>query len=171
MNNIYLTGMMGSGKSVTGKRLAVLLKYRFADLDQCIEEKNQCTVAKIFESKGEPFFRDEETAVLGDMCRTPSMVIATGGGIVLRPQNVRMMQESGKIVYLKTSLDVLWARLRDKKDRPLLLTSDPRASLQKIYEVRKALYEQSAALHMDTDGKTAEDVAREIHEVLTRENK
>ena len=143
MSNIYLVGMMGSGKTVTGRHLAVLLNYGFVDLDENIQDKLHRTISDIFEKEGEPFFRKEEAGVLKEVSGIGRRVIATGGGTVLLPENVTRMKSTGKVVYLETSLELLWQRVRGKKDRPLLKQSDPRQSLEMIFAARRPLYEQA----------------------------
>lgn len=162
MNNLYLVGMMGSGKSVTGKKLASLLQYSFVDLDQWIEEREKCSITEIFEKKGEEFFREIEAWLLKEISSGVPRVIATGGGAVLRRENVTLMRGTGKIIFLETSPDVLWQRVKHKKDRPLLRGADPEGKLRQIFSYRQALYEQASDLKVNTDGQTAEAVAEKI---------
>ena len=168
MNNLYLVGMMGSGKSVTGKKLAALLGYAFVDLDQWIEEKHRRSITEIFEKEGETFFRAQEAVLLAEACGAGPRVVATGGGTVLRPENVERMQATGKVIYLETSLGLLWHRVKSKQDRPLLKGADPKTSLASIFEARRPLYEKSADFSVNTDGQTAEKVARKILEELRK---
>jgi shikimate kinase len=161
--HIYLIGMMGSGKSVTGKRLAAMLGRDFADLDAVLEQKSAMTIPEIFAQKGEAFFRDQETLVLREAsAQSPGRVFATGGGIILRPENAELMRKTGTAVYLRASVDVLWDRVKDKGHRPLLEVPDPKAALREILSKRRELYEKSCSVNVLTDGKTAEEVAREI---------
>ena len=170
MNNVYLVGMMGSGKSVTAKKLAVLLGSRCVDLDQWIEERHHRTIKEIFENEGEVFFRDAETAVLKEACGAGPRVVATGGGAILRPENVERMRATGKIVFLETSPDMLWERVRNKKDRPLLRGQDPKANLNAILQVRQPLYEKACDFQVNTDGQTAEAVAKKILKELQKKS-
>lgn len=162
MSNIYLIGMMGSGKTSTGKALAESLGYAFIDLDEALEKKLGRTISEIFKTNGEPFFRGEETRVLEDVSKQGPAVMATGGGIVLRPENVERMKKSGRVIYLKTSLDWLWKRVQKESNRPLLKVEDPRAALEKILNDRRDLYEKAGDLVVMTDGKTPDEVAEEI---------
>ena len=166
MPSLYLVGMMGSGKSVTGKRLAALLGLPFFDLDERIEEKAGRGILQIFEKDGEANFRNLETAVLKEVPSTGSKVIATGGGIVLGRENVEWMRRTGKIIYLKTSLAELWGRLQGKKNRPLLKGTNPRANLERILKEREGLYEKVCDLWVDTDGCTADQTVQKILETL-----
>ena len=170
MGNIYLIGMMGSGKSVTAKRLAALMEYGFVDLDQCIQEKTKRSIHDLFEKEGEPFFRDQEAAILKEVSRMDRRVVATGGGTILRRANVDAMKTSGKIIFLETSIEVLWERVKEKKDRPLLKGADPKASLTRILAERLPLYEGGCGFRVNTDGQTADQVARKIFTLLEKEN-
>jgi len=166
MKNVYLIGMMGSGKTVTGKALAEILGARFADLDEEIEKKTGLTVNAIFETQGEPYFRAIERERLREKAGVSGQVVATGGGIILAADNVLLMRGSGVIVYLRTPLSVLEKRLAEKKDRPLLNRPNPREALARIFHDRKALYESSFDLAVDTEGKSAKEVAGLIIERL-----
>ena len=164
--NIYLIGMMGSGKTETGKVLADLLDYAFVDLDVEIQAKEGCSIPEIFAGSGEPYFRDVESSVLEHFSKKAKQVIATGGGIVLREENARRMKKTGKVVLLKASAESLWQRVRYSKDRPLLNKPDPFGALQQILSDREIFYEKACHFSVLTDGKIAEDVASEIREML-----
>ena len=164
--NIYLIGMMGSGKSVTGRRLAALLGFTFLDLDEQIQKKTGLTIPEIFSKEGETFFRDRESEILKDASKGDLRVVATGGGAVLRSSNVELMRVTGKTVFLETSPGILWDRVRDKKDRPLLHSGQPQEKLLEIYAYRLPIYKGAADLTVNTDGKTAAAVAEEIQELI-----
>lgn len=164
--NIYLIGMMGSGKTVTGEALADFLDYAFVDLDEEIREREGRSIPEIFAGSGEPYFRDVESSVLEHFSKQNRQVLATGGGIVLREENVRRMKMTGKVVLLKASAESLWQRVRYSKDRPLLNKPDPFGSLRQILSDRESLYENACHFFVPTDGKIAEDVASEIREML-----
>lgn len=165
MPNIYLTGMMGSGKSVTGKRLAAKLGYGFVDLDEMVEKKSGKSISQIFSEKGEEAFRDLESLVLKEASKSELKVVATGGGVILRQRNVELMKVTGKIIFLETSPEILWQRVKDKKDRPLL-KGQPKETLMEIYAYRQPVYEGGCDFKVLTDGKTAGAVADEIFEKL-----
>lgn len=162
MQNVYLIGMMGAGKTATGRSLAALTQMDFVDLDEEIEGRTHRSINEIFETRGEPFFRAEEKELLRRISSQGNSVVATGGGIVLDPGNVAQMKSSGKIVYLAASPGILWERVRDKRDRPLLKAADPRATFHQLFGERKSLYESSCDAKIATDGLTAEVVARKI---------
>lgn len=164
--NVYLIGMMGSGKTVTGKVLADLFGDTFIDLDAEIQAKEGCSIPEIFASSGEPYFRDVESSILEHFSKKSGQVIATGGGIVLREENVRRMKETGTVVLLKASAQSLWQRVRHSKDRPLLNKPDPLGALQQILSDRETFYEKACHFSVLTDGKIADDVAKKIQEIL-----
>jgi shikimate kinase len=168
-SNIYLIGMMGSGKTVTGKALAGLMDYAFVDLDAEIQAKEGRSIPEIFAGHGESYFREVESLVLEDFSKKANQVIATGGGIVLREENVRRMKETGKVVLLKASAESLWQRVRYSKDRPLLNKPDPFGTLKQVLSDREGFYEKACYFSAQTDGKIAEDVASEIREMIRAE--
>jgi len=158
--------MMGSGKTMTGKALAAQLGYAFVDLDAEIQTKEGCSIAEIFAQKGEPYFREVESSVLKDFSKKARQVIATGGGIALREANVQLIRETGTPCLLQASAKSLWERVRYSKDRPLLNKPNPYEALKQILKDRKNSYEKACFFSVQTDGKTAEDVASEIQEKI-----
>ena len=165
-NNVYLIGMMGSGKTVTGKVLANLLGDAFLDLDAEIEAREGRPINEIFAGSGESHFRNIEFLALEYFSKKNEQVIATGGGIVLRDGNVRCMRKTGTVVLLKASAESLWQRVRYAKDRPLLNKPDPLGALKQILSDREGFYEKACHFSVMTDGKIADDVASEIQEML-----
>lgn len=164
MKNIYLIGMMGSGKTTTGCELAEALKIPFVDLDDLIVSRAGQSINEIFRTQGEPYFRKLETEALGETAARSAQVIATGGGIVLEAQNGARMKATGMVIYLKTSLEVLWERVKNKKDRPLLMTPIPQKTLADLSRARSFLYEELADKTFLTDQKTPKAVAAEIYQ-------
>jgi shikimate kinase len=162
MKNIYLIGMMGSGKTSTARELARRLGMNVVDLDEWIEDRAHKSVNDIFAQDGEGAFRSLESEALAEISQGEGHVVATGGGVVLSQINVKRMQETGLVIYLKTGLDVLWDRVKDKKDRPLLKATWPREKLRELAEARTKLYERAARLAVTTDRKTPAQVAKEI---------
>lgn len=164
--NIYLTGMMGSGKTSVGRILARLVRFAFVDLDEALIREEKLSIADIFRSKGEPYFRDAESRILASVSTKIMQVISTGGGIILKPENVKLMRETGKIVYLRTSREALIKRLEGSSNRPLLAGEDWKKRVEELLSQRAGIYENAASLEIVTDGKTAEAVAAEIAEKI-----
>lgn len=163
--NLYLVGMMGCGKSTAGRHLAQLLGYRFLDADSSIEHIAGRSIPQIFASDGEAGFRDLEAAVLNQIASWHSLVVATGGGVVLRPENWGQMQQ-GVVIWLDAPEPLLLARLKaDTTARPLMQSEDPAQRLAELMEQRRPLYAQ-ADLHVLQDGQAPEQVALQILETL-----
>lgn len=163
--NLYLVGMMGSGKSTAGRHLAELLGYRFLDADQSIEQVAGRTIPAIFASEGEAGFRDLEAAVLNQIASWHSLVVATGGGVVTRPENWGQMRQ-GVVIWLDAPDALLLERLSaDPTPRPLLQADDPAAQLAALMAERRPLYAQ-ADLHILQDGSGPEQVAAQILDAL-----
>jgi shikimate kinase len=159
--NIYLVGMMGAGKSAVGRPLAAALGYRFLDADTALEGVAGRTIPEIFASDGEPGFRDLETAVLGQLSAWHSLVVATGGGVVTRPQNWGHLRQ-GVVVWLDAPAERLLARLRqDPGQRPLLRSEDPEIRLQELLTQRLPLYDQ-ADLRIRQGEEQPQQVAEQV---------
>jgi len=163
--NIYLIGMMGSGKSAVADLLARHLQWKMEDVDELIVAHEGCNINDIFAHKGEPYFRQVEQAMLKKVAARTEVVVATGGGIVLNADNMQIMRASGKMIYLKASTDVLQVRLKGKSDRPLLKVAFPQDELDKIFHRRAGLYAK-ADYAIDTTEKGPEDVTAEIIQLL-----
>jgi shikimate kinase len=142
--NLILVGMMGSGKTTMGRLLARRLAKDFVDSDEEIIRRTGVTVGHIFDIEGEVGFRVRETAVLRDLTKRKNMVLATGGGSVLRDENRAMLRNSGIVIYLRASVHDLWQRTRQDRSRPLLQTKDPHAKLAELFGQRDPLYQQVA---------------------------
>ena len=165
--NLYLVGMMGSGKSTAGRHLAELLGYRFLDADSSIEQVAGRPIPEIFAREGEAGFRQLEAAVLNQIASWHSLVVATGGGVVTRPENWGQLHQ-GVVIWLDAPEALLLERLSgDPTPRPLLQADDPAARLQALVAERRPLYAQ-ADLHIVQDGRPAEQVAAQILEALPR---
>ena len=167
--NIYLIGMPGSGKTVTAQALAQKLSKKFSDTDEMIVKRTERAITTIFATLGEDYFRDIETEALLEVMKAGDRVVATGGGIVLKEHNWELMNGSGKVVYLKTSPDVILKRTERSADRPLLKAENGPEKMKKIIELldkRSRLYEK-ADLVCVTDGKTPEQVAEEIRRMVS----
>ncbi len=162
MKNIYLIGMMGSGKTTSGRELAKMLSLSFVDLDEQIIQKEGRSIADIFKKEGESYFRRSEADALREVSHLSNQIIATGGGIVLSGENRSIMKKSGEIVYLKTGLDTLWERVKGKKDRPLLQGPDPKKALSDLFKFRSPLYDETADKVYVTDEKNPAQAADEM---------
>ncbi|MFM8258923.1 MAG: shikimate kinase [Vulcanococcus sp.] len=163
--NLYLVGMMGSGKSTAGRALASQLGYRFLDADHSLEQVAGRSIADIFASEGEAGFRQLESAVLNQIASWHSLVVATGGGVVTRPENWGQMRQ-GVVIWLDAPDALLLQRLSaDPTPRPLLAAEDPAARLAALMAQRRPLYAQ-ADLHIVQQAGTPEQVARQVLEAL-----
>lgn len=163
--NLYLVGMMGAGKSAVGRPLAEALGYRFLDADTALEAAAGRSIPQIFAEEGEEEFRQLETAVLDRLAGFHSLVVATGGGVVLRPVNWGHLQQ-GVVVWLDAPQALLLERLQaDPTPRPLLRQADPAGRLADLLEQRRPLYAQ-ADLHVLQSGGSPQEVARQVLEAL-----
>lgn len=147
---ITLVGLPGSGKSSVGRQLAKRLKIPFFDSDHVIEKKLGCTVRLYFEREGEAAFRDIEELTLDELTQRRDGVLSTGGGSVLRERNRKLLRERGHVIYLKSSPDELFRRLKNDTTRPLLQVSDPQRRLRDLYEQRDPLYRETAHFVIET---------------------
>lgn len=147
---VSLIGMPGSGKSTIGRQLARRLQASFFDSDQVIEERIGCTIRQYFEMKGEEPFRAIEEAVLDELSAKGHCILATGGGAVLRPANRQHLRDRGKVVYLKSTPEELFRRLRHDQNRPLLQVADPLERLIELFAQRDPLYRETAHYVFET---------------------
>lgn len=160
--NIILTGMMGAGKTTVGKELATIMNCNFIDLDETIE-KNYGKISDIFKQKGEEYFRQIETLELKKLNIQETFVLSTGGGIVLKDENIKILQTLGYVFYLEASTDTIYERIKNQKHRPLLNTPDPKRSIEEILSKRKKLYENSGE-KITVNNKNVKEIAEEIYE-------
>ena len=163
--SLYLVGMMGSGKTSTGRPLAERLGYGFVDADAVIEQAAGCSIPEIFDRDGEAGFRSLESQVLSAISQRHSLVVATGGGVVTQPENWGMLH-SGIVIWLDVVPDQLLQRLNaDSTVRPLLQTADPEAALNALLNERRPLYAE-ADLTVVINDETPEAVADGILQLL-----
>ncbi len=160
--NIVLIGPMGAGKSAVGRALGRALGMDFVDSDDEIQDRTGVDIPYIFEKEGEAGFRERESKVLEDLAQRRGMVLATGGGSVMRPENRSTLAGVGLVVYLKTSVEQQLSRTSKGRRRPLLDTEDPRAVLESLMTKRHPLYEELADVIIDTDGRRVPSVVNEI---------
>lgn len=159
---IVLVGPMGAGKSTIGKLLAGMLHLPFADSDRVIEERTGADIPWIFDVEGEDGFRQRETAALRDLLEEGPMVLATGGGIVIREENRQLLKGDSIVVYLTASVDQLVERTHKDKKRPLLQVADPEAKIRELIAQRHPLYQEVADLVIQTDRRGPKAVAQDI---------
>ncbi|MFN3480590.1 MAG: shikimate kinase [Thermodesulfovibrionales bacterium] len=163
MKNIVLTGFMGTGKTEVGKILAQRFGYTFLDADSIIEQEQNMSITEIFRLYGEPYFRDIESAVLRRLAERDKVVISTGGGAVLRQENMDNLRKKGIIVCLTASPETILRRTSNDSSRPLLQVEDPLKKIKELLEFRRPYYERSDIM-IDTEGKSPLEVAEEIME-------
>jgi shikimate kinase len=159
--NIFLVGFMGAGKTTVGRVLARRLGWRYCDSDKVIETKAGKTVSEIFSSHGEPRFRDLESETLLSLAGKEKQVVATGGGAVMREENMRAMKKGGVTVYLKAPMSVIWERIKHSRTRPLLNVDNPFEAAEELLRKRIPFYE-TADITVDTEDLTPEEAASEI---------
>lgn len=148
--NIFLVGLMGAGKTTVARQLARRLGKTFYDTDQEIERRTGVRVQVIFEIEGEPGFRAREAQMVESLTALQDVVLGTGGGVVLKPENRAALSSRGFVIYLRAQPRDLYQRTRHDKSRPLLATDDPLARLEELHRVRDPLYREVADLVVDT---------------------
>lgn len=169
--NIFLIGLMGSGKTTIGKTLAKKIDKQFIDTDQFIEQKSGVEVSIIFEYEGESGFRDRETKLLSSLTQKGNQIISTGGGIILTKENRDLIAKNGIVFYLKTHPKVLSQRLKNDKTRPLLKNMNIEEKLNSLYQERSILYESTADYIIDTKEKKILQILNEIEKkIISHEN-
>lgn len=164
--NVFLVGPMGAGKTTVGKRLAELRGMEFLDSDHEVEARTGVDVAFIFEKEGEAGFRRREKQVIAELTGGSGIVLATGGGAVLDPENRQHLAGRGYVVYLRASVEQQLRRTSHSDHRPLLQTGDRRQVLESLFAVRDPLYREVADLVLETDGRNARLLAAEIDRQL-----
>ena len=160
--NIYLVGPMGAGKTTIGRFLATQLELPFKDSDRVIEERTGADIPWIFDVEGEEGFRNRETAILKELVCENGLVLATGGGIVLREENRDCLNRRGWVVYLSASIDQLLERTSKDRKRPLLQVPDPHQKIIELIEQRDPIYREMADIIVNTDKRSPKSVAKEI---------
>ena len=165
--NIFLVGPMGSGKSAVGRSLARLLRVPFYDSDAEIERRTGVDIPLIFDKEGEAGFREREREAIESLTLLRRIVLATGGGAILLPENRNRLAENGWVVYLKTSVAQQAERVKPNRQRPLLNgVEDTAAKLRELMEVRDPLYSSIADLTVATDGRQIKAVVRDILQAI-----
>jgi shikimate kinase len=161
-NRIFLVGPMGAGKTTIGKYLAQHLKLQFADTDSEIEARTGADIPWIFDVEGEEGFREREQQVVEEMTLWDDIVLATGGGVVLRPENRRALGSRGFVIYLYATVDEQVRRTQRDRRRPLLQRGDPEEVLRTLMVIRDPLYREIADHIIETDGCSPRTVAQRL---------
>jgi shikimate kinase len=163
MKNIILTGFMGTGKTEVGKELSHLLNMKLIDVDTEIEKSEDMTINEIFKRYGERRFREIETGMIRKLSENKNSIISTGGGAVLKQENMDVLRRNGVIVCLMATPETVLKRTSNNTDRPLLQVEDPLKKIKELLNFRKPFYEK-ADIMIDTDGTTPLQIAEEIIE-------
>jgi len=166
MNNIYLVGFMGTGKTSVGKRLAQKKNWHFIDLDDLIELKERMTIVDIFAQKGEPYFRRREKETLKEISKEKNFVVACGGGIVLDEENIKIMQETGTVICLTAHPSVIFERTKGYNFRPLLNTPKPLEKIKELLQKRAPFYARIEK-KIDTSNLSIDEVVEEILKIVS----
>ncbi len=165
-DNIFLVGLMGAGKSTIGRQLALELGKKFWDSDTEIEQKTGVRIDVIFDIEGEQGFRQRETCMLRDLVEQRGIVLATGGGAVLAPENRQMLKNNGLIIYLKASPEHLAGRVRLDRRRPLLQSGDKLVKIRELMEQREPFYQELADIVVHTGSRSVARVVKEISKMI-----
>lgn len=166
MTSVFLIGPMGAGKTTIGRKLSELLKRTFYDSDRYIEERCGTDIPWIFDVEGEEGFRQREKQAIDELSQKQNIVLATGGGCILRADNRENLASRGLVIYLCASINQQVKRTYKDKKRPLLQTPNPKATLIKLFNERDPLYRSIAHLIVETDGKNPKRILRIITDFL-----
>lgn len=162
VRNIFLIGPMGAGKSTIGRALARELKLDFYDSDEVIEERAGADLSWIFDVEGDEGFRKREQKVIDELTQKTNIVLATGGGVIITPENRNALAARGMVIYLKTSLQQQFERTKRDTKRPLLQTDDLEGRLESLRDEREPFYEELADVSFETDKLTVKAVTNNI---------
>lgn len=164
--NLFLIGLMGAGKTTVGKILAKRLHWPFFDSDHEIEARTGVRIPIIFEIEGEEGFRNREVETIAELVTMNNVVLATGGGAVLRAENQQALKSHGTVIYLRANVDDLYERTKHDRNRPLLQTADPKARLQALFEQRDPIYRQLADVVIDTSRQNVNSLVAQLERKL-----
>lgn len=168
-SNIVLIGFMGCGKSSIGRRLAGRLGHNFLDSDDMITARAGKSISEIFAEEGEERFREREAGELRDLLDSPKIVLATGGGAILRPENRDLLRRIGTVVWLHSDPDTLFERASRSRRRPLLQVENPRTTFNALLEERLPVYQQACTLKVDASGLSHEQTVEKIIRAIESE--
>lgn len=171
MKHILLIGFMGCGKSSVGYRLSYKLRKCLIDTDQLIEQREGMSISEIFAKKGEAYFRQKETECLKSLKNElGSRIVSVGGGTPVREENRRILKKAGIVVYLKASPDTIYSRVKYDTKRPLLQCDNPKARIEMLLAERSPIYESTADIVIEVDGKHINQVVQEVSEAVKNED-
>ena len=165
-NNIFLVGLMGSGKTSIGKALAKKLNMNFIDLDREIIEETNSTISKIFDDLGEHKFRELETQTLNKISTVDNTVISTGGGVILKPENIKTMRENGSIIHLDVDVKSQLQRVKNTENRPLLNKGNIKEKLVEIKHQRDGTYKSISLASVNTSNMRRNDIVNRIEMLI-----
>ena len=168
-DNIFLIGLMGAGKSTIGRQLAKELGKNFHDSDIEIEKRTGVGIDVIFDIEGEEGFRRRETGMLRELVEKRGIVLATGGGVVLAPENQQLLKDNGLVVYLRATAEHLAGRVRQDRKRPLLQSGDKLTKISELLTRREPIYSKLADMVVETNDKNVYRVVREISRMVKQE--
>ncbi len=164
--NIFLVGLMGAGKTSVGRMLARRMNKEFLDADTEVEKITGVKIPVIFEIEGESGFRAREEKMIDQLTAMNGIVLATGGGAVISPENRTLLKNRGRVIYLRAAPEDLWRRTRRDRNRPLLQTADPLGKLRTLHEQRDPLYREIADLIVDTGSQSVAHLTSQIQQLL-----
>ena len=164
--NIFLVGLMGAGKTTIGRLLAKRLKKTFIDTDHELELRTGVKIPLIFELEGEDGFREREAALISELTQRQDIILATGGGAILRTENRQALAQNGTVIYLDAKVEDLWQRTQHDKNRPLLQTNDPKAKLAELFAQRDPLYREIANIVITSGQQNVQHAVREVERRL-----
>ncbi|HZV99119.1 MAG TPA: shikimate kinase AroK [Methylophilaceae bacterium] len=167
--NIFFVGLMGAGKTTIGRLLAKHLDKSFYDTDHEIEKRTGVNIPLIFEVEGEAGFRKRETQVIEELSQMQNIILATGGGAVLKAENRSNLKKNGTVIYLRANVHELWLRTKNDKNRPLLQNDDPREKLEQLFKERDPLYREVASIVLDTGGQPVNTIVHQIEKLLSKQ--
>lgn len=168
-NNIYLVGMPGAGKTTVGRQLARRLQRTFIDADHEIEARTGVRIPVIFDIEGEQGFRDRESKVVAELAHESNLVVATGGGVVLRAENRAALKLGGTVVYLHATPRLIFERTRLDPNRPLLQVADPMKKIEELFAARDPLYREVADIVVSSMGGSISHLVKQVERELNKQ--